>query len=367
MAAVAVVAAAGWVFLVASIATPIAAMTATMQRLAANERDVASPLGGRSDEVGRMAAAVDVFEWSMIESARLRAGQEALKARNAAEQKAALAHMADAFEARVGAMVRLLASGSTALKSTAQSLTAMAAHATGQAATVAGSALQASGGAQTVAAAAAELSASISEISRQVTQSSRMTGKAVGDAQRSDVIVRALAEAARKIGDVVGLITSIASQTNLLALNATIEAARAGDAGKGFAVVASEVKNLASQTARATDEIAGQVAHIQDATGQAVAAIRGIAETIEEVSAIAATIAAAVEEQGAATAEIARNVQQTSDATRDVTMTVSGMSEAANETGLAADQVLTVATDVSQQAESLTVEVNRFVAEVRAA
>jgi methyl-accepting chemotaxis protein len=194
-----------------------------------------------------------------------------------------------------------------------------------------------------------------------------MTAKAVSDAQRTDAIVRALAEGAQKIGDVVGLITSIAGQTNLLALNATIEAARAGDAGKGFAVVASEVKSLANQTGRATEEIAAQITQIQNATKEAVEAIRGIAETIEQVSAIATTIASAVEEQGAATAEIARNVQQTAHATREVTVNIGGMSQAASETGQAASQVLSVATDVSHQAENLSTEVGGFVAEVRAA
>jgi methyl-accepting chemotaxis protein len=218
-----------------------------------------------------------------------------------------------------------------------------------------------------VAAAAEELAASIGEIGRQVTQSSKITGQAVVDAQRTDAIVRALAEGAEKIGHVVGLISTIAGQTNLLALNATIEAARAGDAGKGFAVVASEVKSLANQTAKATEEIGAQIAQIQAATKEAVAAIRNITGTIEQVSAISVSIAAAIEQQDAATAEIARNVQQTAQSAQSVTATISGVSQAANDTGAAAEQVLGAASGLSTQAEQLNDEVHRFVADVRAA
>jgi methyl-accepting chemotaxis protein len=220
---------------------------------------------------------------------------------------------------------------------------------------------------QTVASAAEELTASIGEISRQVTQSSKITGKAVDDARRTDAIVRVLAEGPQKIGQVVDLIASIAGQTNLLALNATIEAARAGDAGKGFAVVATEVKSLATQTAKATQDIGSQIGQIQAATAEAVQAIKGITTTIEEVNAIATAIAAAVEEQGSATAEIARNVQQTAASTHDVTTNIAGVSQAADETGIAAGHVLEAASGLSQQAEQLTAKVNSFVAGVRAA
>ena len=285
----------------------------------------------------------------------------------AAAQKSVMNETADAFEAQVGSLVSKLSNGATTLQATASSMSVTAAQTNRQATTVSIAAGDASAGVQTVAAAAEELTASIHEISRQVAQSAKITGKAVEDARRTDAIVRALADGAQKIGDVVQLITGIAAQTNLLALNATIEAARAGDAGKGFAVVASEVKSLATQTAKATEEIGAQIKHIQDATGEAVQEIRAIGATIEEVNVIASNIAAAVEQQGAATAEIARNVQQTAARTQEVTTTIASVSQAANDTGAAADQVLEAASGLAQQADSLTSEVNAFVTGVRAA
>ena len=266
--------------------------------------------------------------------------------------------LASTFEGSVGQMVSHLAGGSAALKTTAHTMTGTAAQANLQATAVAAAAEQA---------AAEELTASVAEISRQVVQSAAMTGRAVSEAERTDAIVRALADGAQKIGAVVGLITNIAGQTNLLALNATIEAARAGDAGKGFAVVASEVKNLALQTAKATGEIGAQIGHIQAATNETVSAIRDITSTIQEVSQIANAIAAAVEEQGAATAEIARNVQQTAQAAQEVAVNIIGVSSSVNETGTAAKVVLDAAADLSSQSERLTGEVAAFVASVRAA
>jgi methyl-accepting chemotaxis protein len=220
---------------------------------------------------------------------------------------------------------------------------------------------------QTVASAAEELSASISEIARQVAQSSEITNQAVEDANRTDVIVKTLAEGAQKIGDAVGLISTIAGQTNLLALNATIEAARAGEAGKGFAVVASEVKSLANQTAKATDDIRQQVAQIQLATKEAVAAIEEITRTIGEVSRIAASISTAVEEQGAATQEISRNVQNAAQGTQDVSSNVADVQHGATETGTASAQVLSAAQSLSTDSNRLKIELDRFLVTVRAA
>jgi len=320
------------------------------------------------DQAAKALAEAEASAVEVSELAKLREEEQKRITTEAADaQRATLSRTADEFEAKVGNLVSMLFSGATKLQATAQSMSATATQTNHQAATVAAAAEEASAGVQTVAAAAEELTASILEISRQVAQSAKITGKAVEDTRRTDTIVQALADGAQRIGDVVQLISGIAAQTNLLALNATIEAACAGDAGKGFAVVASEVKSLATQTAKATEEISTQIRQIQDATGEAVQAIKAIGGTIEEVNVIASNIAAAVEEQGAATAEIARNVQQTAASTQAVTTTISGVSQAANDTGAAAGQVLDAASGLSQQAEQLTNEVNDFVAGVRAA
>ena len=271
------------------------------------------------------------------------------------------------FEERTGDLVGVVASAAEQLRATAQTLSSTTDETTQQVSNVAAAVEQASVNVQTVAAAAEELHSSIAEISRQVTQSSSIAAMAVKDAHRTDEIVKALASGAQRIGDVVGLINSIAGQTNLLALNATIEAARAGEAGKGFAVVASEVKNLASQTAKATEEISRQIAEIQSSTGEAVQAIESIAKTIEEISHIASSIAAAVEEQGSATQEIARNVHEVATGTRHVSENIAGVSQGANETGAAAAQVLTAAVDLTGRAEKLRGDVREFIGNVKAA
>jgi len=355
----------GW-SMIRGISAPIAKLTVAMRRLADHDIMTEIPGLGRGDEIGGMAATLQVFKDNMIKVGELTAEQERTKVAAASAQRTSLNDAANVFEAKVGGLVSLLSSGATELRATAETMSSTATETNRQATTVAAAAEEASVGVQTVAAAAEQLTASIAEISRQVAQSSRITGKAVEDTRRTDTIVRALAEGAQKIGQVVELITSIAGQTNLLALNATIEAARAGDAGKGFAVVASEVKSLATQTAKATDDIGAQIAQIQSATAEAVQAIRGISTTIEEVSVIATTIAAAVEEQGAATAEIARNVHQTAASAQDVTNNIAGVKRAANDTGAAAGHVLQAASDLSQQAEQLTTEVGGFVAGIRA-
>jgi methyl-accepting chemotaxis protein len=366
MIVAAIVAVLAGVFLVRSIAVPVHSMTEVMRRLAARDMTVELPARNRSDEIGKMVQAVQVFKDSMIAADRLAGEQES---ENAAKQQRAtqLDRVVAAFEATAREMAGLLSFGATELEATARAMTGSADRTNQQASAVASAAEEAGAGAQTVAAATEELTASINEISRQVAQSAKMAGLAVKDAQRTNTIVSALSEGADKIGNVVGLITDIAGQTNLLALNATIEAARAGDAGKGFAVVASEVKSLASQTGRATEEIGAQIAHIQSATREAVAAIRGIATSIEEVSSIATSIASAVEEQGAATADIARTVHQTATAAQDVTINIGGVGQSANDSSAAASQVLSAAAELSKQAERLSSEVSTFVAGVRAA
>ena len=348
------------------ITLPLGRMTAAMTKLAEGDKTIDIPSRDATDEIGDMARAVEVFKQNAIAADRMAAEQES--ARAARERRATqLDTLVRDFESKVSGLVGQLSSGSTELEATARSMTGTADRTNQRASIVASASEEASTGLQTVATAAEELTASIHEISRQVAQSAKITGKAVSDAERTDGIVRALADGAEKIGQVVGLISDIAGQTNLLALNATIEAARAGDAGKGFAVVASEVKNLATQTSKATGDIASQINQIQAATKEAVDAIRDIATTITEVSTIAATIAAAVEEQGSATAEIARNVQQTAQAAQEVTTNIASVSEAANETGAAGNQVLSAAGELSRQAEELKGQVDVFVSGVRAA
>ncbi len=348
------------------IVRPITAVAASMTRVAAGELDVAVVGVARNDEVGILARALDVFR---VKAITARDQTEAM-VRDAAQRVARAAKLetlVQGFETEAGGLVGLVSAASTELEATAQSMSSTATQTNQQACNVASAAEEASAGVQTAASAAEELTSSIGEITRQMQQSSRVTEKAVEEARRTDVIVRALAEGAQKIGDVVGLITSIAGQTNLLALNATIEAARAGDAGKGFAVVASEVKNLAQQTAKATEDIRAQIGQIQSATVEAVDAIKGITATIEDVRIIAVSIASAVEEQGAATSEIARNVQQTAASTQEVTANIAGVSQAANDTGAAATQVLAAAGGLSKQAEELSAAFNGFVMGIRAA
>jgi methyl-accepting chemotaxis protein len=348
------------------IAGPLHRSVNELKQLAAGNLAVTITGTDRGDECGDVAKGLDVFKQSAMRARDLTEKEQA--ERRLQEQRSVrLEGLVRAFEAEVSQLVGMLSTSSNEMEVTARSMTSTAEQTSRQAGAVAAAAEQASGGMQTVAAAAEQLSASIAEISRQVAQSAKISGKAVEDAQRTDTIVRALAEGAQKIGDVVGLITSIAGQTNLLALNATIEAARAGDAGKGFAVVASEVKNLASQTAKATEEIGTQISQIQAATKDAVDAIGSITRTIEGISTIATTIAAAVEEQGSATSEIARSVHQTAHAAQDVTVNITGVNRAAGETGEAATKVLTAAGALSQQAQSLSGEVRTFVAGVRAA
>ena len=354
------------VFVSRLIGRPIVGMTRSMRALADGDMTVEIPGAGRGDEIGGMADAVRIFKESMGRADQLAAEQQAERA--AKEQRSVrVESLVHAFEARVAALIGLLSSASTELETTAQSMSQTASE-TGQEATTAASAAeQVNAGVQTVAATVEQLTASIGEIGRQVEQSGQITEQAVEHVQRTDTIVRALVTNTQKIGQIVDLITSIAGQTNLLALNATIEAARAGDAGKGFAVVASEVKSLAQQTAKATEDIAAQIAEVQGSTSGVVDAITKITGTIQEVSTIAAAIGAAIGEQRAATSEIARSVQQTAASTQRVTGNVTHVSQIANDTGAAARRVLDAAGDLSRQAEELSAEVTGFTKQVRAA
>ncbi len=345
---------------------PLRAMTVAMKKLADGENAIDVPGLGRADEVGQMADAVQIFKNNMIETDRLRVEQEKAKAQADGDKKAAMNKLADEFEANVTGIVRTVSTASIELQATAQSMSTTAEETSRQATAVATASEQASTNVQTVAAASEELALSISEIGRQVAEAALVAGRAVEDAGRTNANVQALADAASKIGEVVTLINDIAGQTNLLALNATIEAARAGDAGKGFAVVASEVKSLAGQTAKATQDIASQIKSIQGATADAVKAIETIRDTIGRINEITTTVASAVEEQGTATEEISRNVQQASAGTADVSANIGGVTVAASQTGSASTQVLGAARELTQQSEALRVQVDHFIAKVRA-
>ena len=356
----------GFIIVYRRVSMPIRRLTQVMRRLA--DHDLAAELSDmdRADEIGDMSRAVEVFKENMITADRLSEEQRTEQARKERRQIAIDGFIAT-FDQAVTESIRTLAAASTELNATAQSMSATAAETSDKSTAVAAASEEASANVQTVAAATEELSASINEISRQVAESTGVAGEAVAQAQRTDGEVQALADAAQKIGDVVKLINGIAGQTNLLALNATIEAARAGEAGKGFAVVASEVKSLATQTAKATDDIAAQVSAIQGATGSAVRAIRAIGETITRVNQIAAAIAAAVEQQGAATREIARNVQQASVGTAEVSTHIVGVSQTASETGAAAGEVLDSAQSLARLSDALRNDIDRFVGDIRAA
>ena len=344
------------------LSRPLAAITAVMNRLSSGDTAVTIPGGARKDELGTIAGAVDVFRRSMIEAGTMREAQEAAKQQAELEKKALQRQMADRFEADVVAAVaqaihdmqRVAGEIMTSVNGTSE-----------RAAAAAAASEEASASVGAVAAATEELASTVAEIGRQVSHSSGVADAAVGKALQTTEMVGGLTSPGEKIGDVLRLIGAIASQTNLLALNATIEAARAGEAGRGFAVVASEVKELASQTAKATEEIAGQVTAIQTATGDCVIAIGGISDTIREISGIATTIAAAIEEQDSATREIARSVQQAAAGASEVSANVTGASQAADQSRGLADNVLVASGELSQHATTLLKSVDAFLAGLR--
>jgi len=347
------------------ISVPIGHMTSTMEVLAKGNLKVDIPAQDYSNEIGKMADALEIFKKNGLENEKLRADQEAQKKQAEADRHKAMLELADNFEKMVGGVVTAITAAATELQTTAETMSAAAEETSTQSGVVAAASEEATTNVQTVASATEELSASIKEIQARVGDSNNMVGSASEQATSTNVKMKGLADAAEKIGTVINLINDIASQTNLLALNATIEAARAGDAGKGFAVVASEVKTLAGQTAKATDEIALQIRGIQDATGVSVMAIEEIVKTVDEVKKTSVAISAAVEEQGAATQEIARNVNEAATGTKEVSSNIVSVSEASQRTGAAATQVLSAAGELAKNGEELKGQVDAFLREVR--
>ncbi len=354
-------------FIIRSVTVPVSGLTGVMKALTDGNKTVTVAGVERGDELGDMARSVAVFKENLIEMERMEAEQVDQKRRAEEEQRRSMMKMADEFEASVMGVVDGVSSSAAEMEASAQALTKTAEQTSHQSSTVAAASQQASANVQTVASAAEELAASVSEISRQVQELSGISSTAVEEAKAVAEQVRHLADASQRIGEVINLITDIASQTNLLALNATIEAARAGEAGKGFAVVASEVKSLATQTAKATDEISSQITSIQEATDAAVGAISGIGTTITRLSDFSTSILAAVEQQGAATSEISHNAQEAAQGTHSVDENITHVSTGASETENASGQILGAAKELALQSNTLRKQVVDFLETVRAA
>ena len=355
-----------------SIIQPIDALFRATTRISGGEHDTKIPGRKRKDELGRLANAVALF----AESGRRQRELERFVAaqRTAVEveregdnaRRDAMQRLAVELEGSVSSVVDTVARSVAAVRQEAEGLTRTADTTTGKAAQAAAHAADATANVEAVANSAAHLIRSISEIGQQVTDASVVAAEAVREAKSTSATMHELAEAAQRIGNVVKLINDIANRTNLLALNATIEAARAGEAGKGFAVVANEVKNLASQTARATEEIEAQIAAMQTETGRAVSAITTIADTITRINGITELVVTAVDEQGVATSEITRNVEEAAAGTREVAATMQAVTYAAQDTTQAAVQMRSAAGELADQSDRLREDINQFVARIRA-
>jgi methyl-accepting chemotaxis protein len=352
-------------FIRRAITRPIRAMTAAMSALADGDLAISVPEATRTDEIGAMAKAVQVFKENAREMAALRENEKTAAARADAERQEAMQRIADTFESAVKDMIADVAGSADEMETTARSLLLTAQEGNLQASSVSSATEQTSANVQSVASAVEELSSSIDAITREVAEAAAVSLTASEHAFRTDATVQALSEAAERIGEIVHLIGDIASHTNLLALNATIEAARAGEAGRGFAVVADEVRSLATQTGRATKEIGAQIEAVQAETRNAAMAVAGIRSVIEQVRGISASIASSVKHQGSTTQDIARNAHRAADGTREVSDSVGHVTQAAARTGAAAELVLTSAGRVSENAGRLRSEVEAFLETVR--
>ncbi len=349
-----------------STTAPMRSITGALNHLAGGDLSAQAQGADRKDEIGDLARAFEVFRANLEKSEALRNEQEA--ANQAQLERADTIDLRiKQFEQDVEGNLTFVNAALDQLRSTASSMAQQSDHTTAQATNVAAATEQAATNVDTVAAAAEQLAAAIDEITAQVTRSSDIAQSGSNEADDATTIFRELGTASEKIGEVVQLIQSIAEQTNLLALNATIEAARAGDAGKGFAVVAAEVKNLANQTTRATEEIAGQISGIQDSTQNALGAIEHISGRMKELNEVAGGIAAAVSEQDAATGEIARNVSEAATGTKEVAQNVVGLRQSAEQEREASGQVLTASNSLSDKSQVLMVQIKQFLTDIRAA
>ncbi len=350
-----------------AISRPIVEMTDAMGRLAEGDNEAEVPAQGRGDEIGRMAAAVQVFKDNAIEAERMRQERALALQKSEEEKRQATLDLADSLENSVMGVVDGVAGAADEMKHTAETMSSTSEQTTSRATAVASASEQATVAAQTVASAAEELSQSIQEIARQVSDAKSVVANGKQQAESTNNTVKGLAEGAQKIGDVVDLINDIAAQTNLLALNATIEAARAGEAGKGFAVVASEVKSLATQTAKATEEISRQIGSMQTSTQQTVAEIEEVVGAMARINDMTTVVANSVEEQNSATQDIAENIQQTASGTQDVSANIVEVNSAAQMSSETAAQVVDVVGQLTRQSDTLREQLGSFLGRLRAA